>query len=145
MVQFFRGSNRIFQSGNFTMLNQSPRTGLDARGTSSIYIKTAFVNLLQSYLNRDSEHIIQEEFFTQKTIYLLMQNFFSLLVFTVLCVVLFLWIIVVFFVLCLLYVALFLLILTFIFASYIIEYMTYILLNICEKFYVKNSYQVTST
>ena len=68
MVQFLGRSFRIFQSGNFTMLNQGPRTGLDARGASSIYIKTAFLSLLQSYLNRDSEHIIQDEFFRQRLI-----------------------------------------------------------------------------
>ena len=34
------------------MPNQDPRTGTDARSAS---IKTAFVNLIQSYLNRDGQ------------------------------------------------------------------------------------------
>ena len=48
------------------MLNQilpessmGPRTGLDARSASSIYIKTAFLNFAQSFVSCDSDHIIQ--------------------------------------------------------------------------------------
>ena len=36
-----------------------PRTGADARGASTLYIKTAFVNLLQSYLNHKTDHTTQ--------------------------------------------------------------------------------------
>ena len=36
-----------------------PRTGADTRGASTHYIKTAFVNLLQSYLNHETDHTTQ--------------------------------------------------------------------------------------
>ena len=36
-----------------------PRTGVDARGASPIYIKTTFLNSAQSYVNRDSDHTTQ--------------------------------------------------------------------------------------
>ena len=41
------------------MLNQGPRTGADARGALTHYIKTAFMNLLQSYLNHETDHTTQ--------------------------------------------------------------------------------------
>ena len=48
MVQFLGHSNRIFS--NFTMLNQSPRTGVDARGASSIYIGPDVINKFTLFL-----------------------------------------------------------------------------------------------